>query len=302
MEIPANRRSNSLLNEESPHMRTNDDQISPHSSNYQTARIFGQRSQSLFRSTKTLKQESRAAVLAAFREHREKRLAVKRREENERRRIMNVWKHEERLARERQLFEMFSRLSQSKAKIEEEKLQEHLSQIQEKVERSRQKVQEFRNSVCSKRSSVSHRERLETVYKKREQILSEERDRKLLYSEQKKEKADLVLMRLKEFHNQTVQLNKERREKKTLRSKVQSLLTKEGGFKCDRHDKNVARITAAINKDEVAHAKVEPIKKILQRKLDSCKSQPLLGKLQPDEVLLQYFDAEELRHVFLLAF
>ncbi len=235
------------------------------------------------RAAGTLREESRATVLAAFEEHRRRRLAAKQREETEKRKIMDDWLHEERAAREKQLSQLFTRLS-GRRQVAEARARQ---QIEERIARSRSKVREMRDEMMSRKASVEHAERLKTCMLRKEEIVTKDIAEKVRYCEQKFAKADLVLGRAKEYRSQTVQLNRERREKKTLRSRVQNYLFKEAGGKCDRHIKNSVRYESALRKDELRERK----------KAKAPHSQPYLDKLVPDEVLLHHFNNIELRHV-----
>ena len=270
------------------------DNISDISPKTTLTRPVPDRSISLGKSTKSLKAESRAAVLTAFLNHRLKRTAAKSKEGTEKWKVMNACKQEEQLNRERELIDLFNRLSQNKTVLDESKAREHDAKIQEKIQHSRMKVREIRESLGCKTNSVSHKERLQTCCKRRDEVVSVDKERKKQYIEEKLAKSDIVMLRLQESKRQKFQLNRERRDKKTLKSRVQSLLSIETGGNCDRHQKNAVRFSTAIHKDE-ENTLSKRVKYVFPASRD--KQRPLLEKLLPDEVLFNHFGVEELRHV-----
>ena len=246
------------------------------------------------KSTKSLKSESRAAVLTAFLGHKERRMAAKLREEGEKHKVVDVWKEEAKHEKEKQLEDLFDRLSQKKTVIDEVKSKELEDMIKEKIQRSREKVRYLRETFYDQRRSCSIEDRLKMCADKKNKRLSMDTERKQQYFEEKLAKSDLVLMRSKEYRNQTTQLNRERREKKTLRSRVQNVLFKESKGKCERQHRNEERVETILYKDAINKM---PKKVVRLNPLPMSMSQPMLDKLMPDEALLTYFSSEELRHV-----
>ena len=107
------------------------------------------------------------------------------------------------------------------------------------------------------------------------------------------EKADLALKRIKEFKIQSIERNKEDRDKKMLRSKLHTLLQKELNPPCEKHAKFVERI--AQSPKGSSRKKEKPEKKSLHW-LESFIKPKSVDQL-PDAVLLNNFDEGQLQKV-----
>jgi len=241
------------------------------------------------------KQQTRSVVLSILKERSQKRQAVLLRDLIESKKIMAKWKLEETKANEEKYRALFDKLSQPKKMAEDDQSLKKLDEMRKKIELAEQRAREVMEQRLKSHPPKPLKEKL---YKKEAEIQKISEMRKTLFVK-KLEQADKTLS--KTFHDKMLklQLKRERREKQTLRSKVQLALTTAVSKSCNKFWKDYERYAAILQKDRLNHANDTKYFKGKKYSTNTEESQSLINTNEDlNAVLVSSLSPQEIDVVF----
>ena len=201
----------------------------------------------------------------------------------------NCWNPMIKMEKEKKINEYFTSLSNTKKGVNFEEIKRELDK---KMNQAELRYKEYRNSLQNIKQNTTT-SRIKRYYKKMELNISNELEEKYRRTKYKLDKADLLLEKIKECQTHAIQISKERRQKKILRSKVKEVFMNEFGRRCARHEKSLVRHIVASKREEIMN------KKCAEDFLTEIKSQADIDRHLPDEILVKNFNLKELRYVYL---
>lgn len=204
------------------------------------------------------------------------------REETEKRKVVDRWLKEEKAEKQKKMQDFLQRLSEQKRSVPDAKAETLRREMESRLRSARaraekqagQTVRRLQGNSPSTRSTLC-------MTRKIERIESKIQTNRMEY-ESELAKRDLRISAQREAVSESIQLKKEARDKRILRSKVHTLLTKEVGIVCERHRMAEQRFCAVMEKGGLRR---------------SIRAETISPRLAPDEVLFERFDGAELKQV-----
>lgn len=235
------------------------------------------------------KEELRTSMIQIIKERQDKRISIKMKNLAEKMNIKQKWQKEERESKEAKLKSSVNRLANAKKKDVNQSAEEMEKMLDEKIARAKERALK----------SKAYFSNLDVTVKKhqdaKEKITGEELENNKRKLHMKLAKSKKAIEKVKKDKKLRLSFNREKREKQTLRSKIQSALTLDANDICDKlvnaNIKSGNDIPKAIKKKKQKEKKCGCNLYFPPNKTNS------LQKLHPDEVLVKNLSKDELLQI-----